>query len=243
MSDHNVIMAEIQGKDGEWSPRRTANKEMFFSNLLNEIKEEHIPAYLRYIWQLLSLIMNQDEVLNKETHEEILQELKTEIPIVETNRPRQIYDVERRVDELMAQGAPYGLINKEIAKLMKYSFQAYIKKNLQALQTNPKGYHRCIQNIIGWNLTLGPTTSIEGNVDMDPQQIYEDPGGEVFYGEEAKAQVQKEWEESYMSSEFTTDYKRRIKAQEVAESFTELEIMEAIGKTGKKGLAWDCITI
>ena len=46
-----------------------------------------------------------------------------------------------------------------------------------------------------------------------------------------------------MSSEFTTDYKRRIKAQEVAESFTELEIMEAIGKTGKKGLAWDCITI
>jgi len=57
------------------------------------------------------------------------------------------------------------------------------------LQTNPRGYHRCIQNIIGWNLTLGPTTAIDENVDMDPQQIYEDIRGKVHYGEEAKRQV------------------------------------------------------
>ena len=40
--------------------------------------------------------------------------------------------------------------------------------------------------VIGWNLTLGPTTAIDENVDMDPQQIYEDKRGKVHYGEEAK---------------------------------------------------------
>ncbi len=50
MSDHNVVMAGIKGKDGSWTPRNAANKEMFFSNLLNEIKKEHLPAYLRYVW-------------------------------------------------------------------------------------------------------------------------------------------------------------------------------------------------
>ncbi len=50
MSDHNVVTAEIEPKEGEWHPRRFANKEMFFSNLLNEIKKEHLPKYLRYIW-------------------------------------------------------------------------------------------------------------------------------------------------------------------------------------------------
>ncbi len=39
MSDHNVVMAGIKGKDGSWTPRNAANKEMFFSNLLNEVKE------------------------------------------------------------------------------------------------------------------------------------------------------------------------------------------------------------
>ena len=130
MSDHNVVMAEIRGKDGSWSPRNAANKEMFFSNLLNEVKEKHLKYYLRYIWQMLCCIMNDDEVLNQETHEELLGELKDAIPIVVINQPRKIYEVEKRIDELLEQGAPYGQINKEIAKLRKYSFQAYIKKNL-----------------------------------------------------------------------------------------------------------------
>jgi hypothetical protein len=64
-------------------------------------------------------------------------------------------------------------MKKEIAKLRKYSFQEYVQKNLQMLQSNPKGYHQCLKNLLGWNLTLGPSTAIEENVDMDPQQTYE----------------------------------------------------------------------
>jgi len=49
-SDHNVVMAQITGQNGTWCPRKTANKEMFFSNILNEIKKDHIKFYLRYVW-------------------------------------------------------------------------------------------------------------------------------------------------------------------------------------------------
>ncbi len=90
---------------------------------------------------------------------------------------------------------------------------------------------------------MGPTTAIDENVDMDPQQIYEDIRGKVHYGEEAKRQVQKEWEDSYCSDEFNRQYKRDIDASRIVKSISEEEIMEAISKTGKKGLAWDCITI
>ena len=216
---------------------------MFFSNLLNEIKEEHLPVYLRYIWKMLALVMDQERELDNKSHELMLEELKTAIPIVVTNQPRKIYDVERRVDEMLEKGMPYGEINKEIAKLRKYSFQSYIKKNLKALATDPKSYHRCIQNIIGWNLSLGASTAIDENVDMDPQQVYEDPEGKVHYGEEAKKQVQLEWEESYCSQDYTDDYKRSIDAEAVGKSISEEEILMAIDKTGKKGLSWDCIAI
>ena len=74
------------------------------------------------------------------------------MPIVVVNQPRKIYEVEKKVDELLKKGVPYKEINKEIAKLRKYSFQSYIRKNIKALATDPKSYHRCLQNITGWNL-------------------------------------------------------------------------------------------
>ena len=46
-----------------------------------------------------------------------------------------------------------------------------------------------------------------------------------------------------MNEDFTKDYKRDIDAQIIVESFTDDEIQLAISKTGKKGLAWDCLTI
>ncbi len=55
------------------------------------------------------------------------------VPIVVINQPRKIYEVERKIDEMMANGASYKSISKEIGKLRKYSFQSYVKKNLQAL--------------------------------------------------------------------------------------------------------------
>ncbi len=78
---------------------------------------------------------------------------------------------------------------------------------------------------------------------MDPQQVYEDPGGNAYYGEEAKERVQSEWEESYQSNSFTTNYRHSIDTKLVGSSITNKEIETAIHKTGKKGLAWDCITI
>ena len=58
MSDHHVVMVEVEGKNGTLNPRRAANKEMFFSNILNDIKEKHLKHYLRYILQMISSIMN-----------------------------------------------------------------------------------------------------------------------------------------------------------------------------------------
>ncbi len=188
-SDHNLVMAEIKGKRGNLRPRRLACKEMFFSNTLNEIKKDDIKHYMRYILQVMDRVMNGREGMCVEEQEILLEELKGKIPIVEINRPRKIYDVERKIDEMMKKGVGFKKINKEIGKLRKYSFQAYIKKNLKALSVNPKAYHRCLQNVIGWNLSMGEGTAIKGDADMDPQQIYEDAQGRVFHGEEAKEQV------------------------------------------------------
>ncbi len=106
--------------------------------------------------------------MNTEKQKEILDELKSRLPIIRVNQPKKIYEVERKIDQLLKNGVAYERINKEIMKLRKYSFQSYVKKNLKALQVNPKAYHRCIQNLIGWNLQLGPDTAINGDADLDP---------------------------------------------------------------------------
>ena len=46
-------------------------------------------------------------------------------------------------------------------------------------------------------MNLGDSTAIKENVDMDPQQVYEDANGRVYYAEEAKDQVQRDWEKAY----------------------------------------------
>jgi len=40
--------------------------------------------------------------------------------------------------------------------------------------------------MIGWNLELGTGTTIKESVDMDPQQVYEDTNGDVYYGDDAR---------------------------------------------------------
>ena len=66
------------------------------------------------------------------------------MPIIVDNKPQRIYDVEKRINEMIKEKVPYGEINKEIMKLRKYSFQTYVEKNLDALSANPKGYHQCV---------------------------------------------------------------------------------------------------
>lgn len=96
--------------------------------------------------------------------------------------------------------------------------------------------------MIGWNLELGTTTTIKENVDMDPQQVYEDQDGGVYYGDEAREQVQKDWEEAYESKNYDPNYKKKIDTELIMKTLTDEEIIEAINKTGAKGIAWDCIT-
>ena len=173
MSDHNAVIMELELNQREALNTETImkvpDKEMFFSNVINEIKEKHIKYYLRYILQTLSAIIGQDKGMNHIKQTELLTELKSKMPIVVKNSPRRIYEVEKRINEMLEQRLPYKDINKEISKLRKYSFQSYVEKNLQALQTNPKAYHQCIKNIIGWNMQLGPSTAIDNNTDIDPQ--------------------------------------------------------------------------
>ncbi len=71
---------------------------------------------------MLDKVMNRGKGLDHEQHENMLNELKAAIPIVVVNQPRKIYDVERKVDEMLEKGMPFGEVNKEIAKLRKYSF-------------------------------------------------------------------------------------------------------------------------
>ena len=42
---------------------RRTNKEMFFSNIINEIKEEYVRPYFRYIMKMLGIIMEEKEGL------------------------------------------------------------------------------------------------------------------------------------------------------------------------------------
>ena len=52
-SDHSVISVDItqegQSRMDMLTPIRIGNKEMFFSGLLNRIKEEHLRPYLRFL--------------------------------------------------------------------------------------------------------------------------------------------------------------------------------------------------
>jgi len=109
MSDHDMVISEIHGKKGTLRPRRKAQKEMFYSNLINEIKEKHIKYYLRYLLQMISMVMNDNKkedgkrtlIMNAdeqgmtyEKQKKILDELKEKIPLIVINKPRQIYQVE-----------------------------------------------------------------------------------------------------------------------------------------------------
>ena len=81
---------------------------------------------MRFLLQVISAVMNEDEILDGSRLDEFCTELKQVVPIVVKNNPRRIYEVERTVDRMLKEKKPYELINKEIAKLRKYSFQSYI---------------------------------------------------------------------------------------------------------------------
>ena len=81
--------------------RRMPRKEMFFSNLLNDIKREHLKPYFRYLLKVVSAVMNHDQVLDEKKQEKLLKELRRNIPVLVHNSPKKIYEVEKKIDEML----------------------------------------------------------------------------------------------------------------------------------------------
>ena len=62
---------------------------------------------------------------------------------------------------------PYEQIKRELEILQKYSYKTYVKENIRLLKTNPKKYHKCLQNIIGWNVNIGQQIGLNDKSDLD----------------------------------------------------------------------------
>lgn len=66
-----------------------------------------------------------------------------------------MYEVEKKVQKMLEEGRPYEQIKRDLEILQKYSFKTYVQENIRMIKTNPKKYHSCLQNIIGWNVNIG----------------------------------------------------------------------------------------
>ena len=64
--------------------------------------------------------------------------------IVVKNKPEVIYEVEKKVDQMIAARMPNDQIQRELNILRKYSYESYVKKNIKSLKTDPKAYHKCL---------------------------------------------------------------------------------------------------
>ena len=100
---------------------------------------------------------------------------------------------------MISAGTPSDLIQKKLNILRKYSFGSYVKNNIKLLKSNPKKYHKCLQNILKWNVEIGQEMGIEEQSDLDCSQVYQAKNGTINYGDKAKQQAQEEWEDEYLS--------------------------------------------
>lgn len=124
---------------------------MVSSNLLNKIKDENVTSYLIYAVQLLNLAHDPDK-WNAENIELNRRSMLKEIRVVVRNNPKNAYSLEEKIQTMIDEGTEFPVINTELNKLRKYSYSSYIQMNLAAQKTDPKKYHKALQNLIGWNL-------------------------------------------------------------------------------------------
>jgi len=152
--------------------------------LLNNPKKQELENYLEYILKYLDLVMN--DKLNQENFRKIKQELTDKIMIVVRNKPEAIYEVEKKIKWMIEARMPNEEIQRQLHVLRKYSYETYVKNNITTLRSNPKKYHKCLQNIIKWNVELGQEMSLNEQSDMDCSQIYQAQNGTINYGIKAK---------------------------------------------------------
>ena len=89
-------------------------------------------------------------------------------PIIIKDSPKKAYEITKTINDLLNKEVDPEIINRELCKLKKYSYELYIQENIKSLKINPKKYHQCIQNIIAWNIELGKNTAIDKQSDLDP---------------------------------------------------------------------------
>jgi len=143
---------------------------------------------------------------------------------------------------MISAGTPSDLIQKKLNILRKYSFGSYVKNNIKLLKSNPKKYHKCLQNILKWNVEIGQEMGIEEQSDLDCSQVYQGKDGSIHYGSKAKLQAQEEWEDEYLSRQHREV--QRFSDEEIAtidKSITDEELVNAVNRLKQKGLAWDYI--
>ncbi len=71
-----------------------------------------------------------------------------EIPILKFNSPKNMYGVEDEIKEMIEHGAPFVVINVQLQKLKKYSYTSFIETNLKMFSSDPKKYHKALQNLM-----------------------------------------------------------------------------------------------
>lgn len=67
-----------------------------------------------------------------------------EVPIISSNKAIRMYEVDRKIEDMIERGEDSELITKEISKLRKYSYNDYVSNNLKFIGTDPKSYHKCL---------------------------------------------------------------------------------------------------
>ncbi len=239
-SDHDMLTMELNGI----SPFAVKHhKQMVLSSIINDIKEEHVAPYLVYLLKLLNLA-HKNNAWNARDLKNIRRELEEEIPLVVMNSPKNQYSVEKEIRKLIGEGAPFQVINTHLHRLRKYSYQSFIELNLLAQKTDPKNYHRALQNLIQWNVDL-EKPAIRSCCDADPSTTYKTETGEVIYNQAARCESQNEWKLEFEPEEDSREQPEppsRHDSELLLEFIPDQELFQAIKAVGKKSLSWDFIT-
>ena len=155
-SDHDYLEIQL---DIEEEPYKVQPKEFYFSSTLNQPKEHELQNYLEYILKYLELVM--DNRLNQKNMERIQRIFTDRTTIVMKSKPQAIYDIEKKFLEMLEKKMPYDQMKRELNIIRKYSYKEYIAKNIKLLHKDPKTYHKCLQNILSWNVEIGQQIGLQ----------------------------------------------------------------------------------
>ena len=118
------------------------DKEMFFSEKINNPKIQELQHYLKYNIEHWKLVTQRN--MNKKTLKHIQENLLNKVPIIVRNNPKKIYEIEKKIAKLIKNNVNPITLDYHIKKLRKYSYDSYIKTNIKSLSKNPKKYHKCL---------------------------------------------------------------------------------------------------